>query len=71
MSTAVNLKPRAPERRRLDDPDRAILLRLEEFVHQPGAASDGQQWHAVPRQLLRDASALIRRLRKVEDEADV
>ena len=52
--------------RRLTPEQRAVLLKLEEIIHQPGTLSDGERWCPVQKKLLLDSVALIQELRRVE-----
>ena len=54
------------ERRSLNPDQRAIYLELKELSHKTGARSGGQQWTAVPRNLLITAVELIEQLRKID-----
>lgn len=65
--TAPNPMPRQPERRKLEPDQRTIYLQLQEYSHQTGAVSSGQQWIPLPRPLLTAAVRLIEQLRAVQE----
>ncbi len=57
---------RGQDPRRLTPEQRAVLLKLEEIIHQPGTLSEGERWCPVQKKLLLDSVALIQELRRVE-----
>ena len=50
---------RGPDRRRMSPAVRSLYQELQKYARAVGARSDGQEWVAVPKELLRNIAAVL------------